>query len=219
MAKKGRHKVQFCPQGHDTFVTGRDNQNRCIECHRHPKPVKKIRKQICSKGHDKNIVGVYKDGKCKVCVLERCKERHAKNKDFINDRRNKKRDRNIEEFRKKEQEYRAKNIEEISLREKKWKKEHPELVKALKIKQQTNRNLCEVAWTDWDNVIKIYKNCPLDMETDHYIPLQGKGICGLHVSWNLQYLTPEANRSKNNKCDKLEASEWYGKILEEVGLK
>lgn len=103
--------------------------------------------------------------------------------------------------------------------EKQYRKENPGLVKALSIKQQTNRNLRIVAWTDWDKIKEFYDNMPVRMTGDHIIPLQGKKVAGLHVSWNLQYLPPRNNSSKYNKCNLLEASEWYGKLLEEAGLK
>ena len=50
-----------------------------------------------------------------------------------------------------------------------------------------------------DGITNFYKNCPFGMQVDHVIPLQGKLVSGLHVVWNLQYLTPAQNMSKGNK--------------------
>lgn len=50
---------------------------------------------------------------------------------------------------------------------------------------------------------QIYNDCPGGMVIDHIIPLKGLDpdtkehvVSGLHVPWNLQYLTPEDNATK-----------------------
>lgn len=47
----------------------------------------------------------------------------------------------------------------------------------------------------------IYDQCPVGMEVDHVVPIYGANVCGLHVPWNLQYLTKEENCRKNNRFD------------------
>lgn len=57
-------------------------------------------------------------------------------------------------------------------------------------------------WVDLSEILAFYAKCPKGYEVDHIIPLKGiidgRHVCGLHVLWNLQYLTPTENRKKKN---------------------
>lgn len=213
---RSKSKVQFCPKGHDTFVTGRETSGRCTICEKEryiPHP--RIKLQFCSKGHDLNILGCDSDGHCSECRRLRGITYRKRNKEKEVKRAEKYRNTHAVE----RQLYYINNKEKIDLYNKQYSKDHPEITKAIALKNNVKRNLRIVNWTDWDNIAKFERTQLNGMTEDHIIPLLGRKVSGLHVSWNLQWLTRSQNSKKSNKCDLLEASEWYGRILEEAGLK
>lgn len=67
-------RKQFCPKGHDTFITGRQKSGCCEVCHqeRYKRTKKDKRKtQFCPKGHDKDVVGRDDHGSCAACKKAR----------------------------------------------------------------------------------------------------------------------------------------------------
>lgn len=43
---------------------------------------------------------------------------------------------------------------------------------------------------------RLTKETGVPHEVDHTIPINGEGVCGLHVPWNMTVMTQEANRKK-----------------------
>lgn len=54
-------------------------------------------------------------------------------------------------------------------------------------------------WADKEAIKRFYKDRPPGWHVDHIIPINGKGVCGLHVLENLQYLPAIDNLKKGNK--------------------
>lgn len=61
-------------------------------------------------------------------------------------------------------------------------------------------------WTDRVAIGEFYKLADtltaatgVRHEVDHIVPIAGRGICGLHVHWNLRVVPWRENRSKGNK--------------------
>ena len=59
----------------------------------------------------------------------------------------------------------------------------------------------KLSCVSWSELQDIWDNCPKGHQVDHIHPLNGENCSGLHVPWNLQYLSEEENIEKSNKFD------------------
>lgn len=53
----------------------------------------------------------------------------------------------------------------------------------------------------WNDINDFTKSRPKGCHLDHIIPLNHPDVCGLHNTWNFQWLSPEDNVYKSNKFD------------------
>lgn len=81
----------------------------------------------------------------------------------------------------------------------KWRKANQPKVNAILAARSRRVKRATPTWVDMAAIRGIYHACPQDMSVDHIVPINGENVCGLHVPWNLQYLTPSKNSTKSNK--------------------
>ena len=88
-------------------------------------------------------------------------------------------------------------VREKRLADKKaWRRANPERVKMHSETRKAAKELRCPSWVDRRAIRAFYRNCPDGHHVDHIIPLRGRLVSGLHVPWNLQYLTSTENLSK-----------------------
>jgi hypothetical protein len=75
----------------------------------------------------------------------------------------------------------------------------PHLKRMYEAMRRARKSNATPTWVDTKAIGEIYGDCPAGMQVDHVVPLCGVDVCGLHVPWNLQYLTPSENASKRNR--------------------
>jgi len=221
-------KRTHCKHGHDLRIVGVNKRGNCKECkrladiayrntERGKEILNKSRLRWAQSPKGKKITKIYRNspkGK-QVQKVSNKKWRWSESGKESTRRSNSKRAAKKLEWQRR---WREENRELSNKMARDWRNDHPEIVKLLNLQNHSERKL-RIPNFGQDNILIIYKICPKAKEVDHYIPLQGDLVSGLHVEWNLQYLTPKQNRLKHNKVNLLEASERYGKLLEKEGLK
>lgn len=102
--------------------------------------------------------------------------------------------------------WRAENAEYLAATYSKWANANRDKVNANIAKRNAAKLRANVAWANKDAIRAIYAQAVritaetgIRHEVDHFYPLQGELVCGLHCEANLQILTKEENIRKKNR--------------------
>lgn len=222
-----RRKCRICKKFKSTTKFGKlkassDGVNTvCKSCN-----VKAVRKSYYKHLKRKRLAGKKSAAKWRKAnknhISKHLKEYYEKNSKRIKKRQKKYAKNNPKKRKATSKKYYSKNKIRYKYNLRRWRKANPKRAKAhsnaraRRIRKATPKWLSKALF---NKIVKFYEKCPKNKTVDHIIPIAGKKVFGLNVPWNLQYLTRPENARKGNRIDLLQASEWYGKILEEVGLK
>lgn len=137
------------------------------------------------------------------CLCELCsKHRYDRHKDYyarwVVD--------NPEKARAPKLRYAAANVEKRRIQLREQKRANPAKVLADTRWRQTMKLNATPWWVDRKAIEAVFVEAKrLERETgikhhvDHIVPLRGKGVCGLHVPWNLQAIPAKENYLKSYK--------------------
>jgi hypothetical protein len=87
---------------------------------------------------------------------------------------------------------------------KRWAQGNPEKVAANNAAQRRIRRAAQASWRSSELVARVYRlaralrSWGLRVVVDHWLPLKGKDVCGLHVQDNLVLIDARCNGRKKN---------------------
>ncbi len=88
----------------------------------------------------------------------------------------------------------------------KWAKENKHIINSIVAKRNAAKMMATPPWADFAAIRAIYAEAAsltaetgVRHEVDHFYPLQGETVCGLHCEANLQILTKVENIRKKNR--------------------
>lgn len=110
---------------------------------------------------------------------------------------------NKDKVNQKTRRWRAKNMPILLENNKRWLAKNPWYHGFRKAMKKSKAIGAKAFVKDYDALISFYRAKPSGMVVDHIVPFKGKAVCGLNVSWNLQYLTPAENLAKGRKFEVL----------------
>lgn len=124
------------------------------------------------------------DPRCKDCTRAACKRVYAENADKHRAMKQAWKDTNRERHREWNREYGRAN---------------PEMGAARTRQYSAAKRRATPPWVDRAAIKAFYENCPEGHHVDHIHPLRGRGLSGLNVPWNLQYLPADQHMRKGNR--------------------
>jgi 5-methylcytosine-specific restriction endonuclease McrA len=162
----------------------------------------------CCRGH--TVQRRTSSGACLTCEAETSDRWHKNNPD---------------KAKEKDRRYKDKNRSAVRESARAWKRKNPDKVKAwvdanptynsewidanrgkVNARLAARKKQIRRATPKWltlehkDQIRELYELANIcGMHVDHIHPIKGENVCGLHVPWNLQLLTPSENLSKGNR--------------------
>jgi len=144
-------------------------------------------------------------GMCIKCwQADYYKNKTAKNKEMLKKRDAEYYQKNKDHIKERSKAWTSENRDRANISASKWAKNNRQYKNYQESLRRARKASATPPWLTKEQkqeIKNIYMNCPEQCEVDHIFPLKGKESCGLHVPWNLQYLTVEDNRKKGNRLE------------------
>ena len=113
---------------------------------------------------------------------------------------------NLEANRSRAKSWARRNCSANRARAAQWVKDNRGRANATRAARKKKIKLRTPPWADLKAIQKFYEDCPEGHHVDHYYPLQGEAISGLHVLENLRHIPAQENYAKGNRMPE----EFYG---------